>query len=91
MGSILAETVRNQTLTHLYIAAPFDDADLISRIISAIPKQIKVFYGEDMEKPGILLFKISPFCAIFETCAKIELRHPKKSMLGKNMKIVQQS
>ena len=61
MGSILAETVRNQTLTHLYIAAPFDDADLISRIISAIPKQIKVFYGEDMEKPGIPLLTISPF------------------------------
>ena len=63
MGSILAETVRNQTLTHLYIAAPFDDADLISRIISAIPKQIKVFYGEDMEKPGISKsahFMISP-------------------------------
>ena len=87
----MAETVRNQTLTHLYIAAPFDDADLISRIISAIPKQIKVFYGEDMEKPGILLFKISPFWVIFETSAQIEPRHPKKSMLGKNMKIVQQS
>ena len=55
VGSILAETVKNETLTHLYIAAPFDDADLISRIISAIPKQIKVFYGDDMEKPRILL------------------------------------
>ena len=53
IGSILAEIVKNKTLNHLYIAAPFDDADLISRIISAIPKQIKVFYGEDMEKSGI--------------------------------------
>ena len=87
MGSILAETVKNETLTHLYIAAPFDDADLISRIISAIPKQIKVFYGDDMEKPRILLYIFQARYKHIGACIEIfpwnKLHIPEKVCTGK--------
>ena len=41
VGLTLGNTVLNHTISFLYIAAPFDDAELVGQIIQAIPDQIK--------------------------------------------------
>ena len=41
VGLTLGNTVLNHTISYLYIAAPFDDAELVGQIIQAIPGEIK--------------------------------------------------
>ena len=49
VGLILSEYVRNNSMSAVYIAAPFDDAELIDKIIAAVDDDVKVFSGKEME------------------------------------------
>jgi len=41
VGVTLGNTLLNRKISFLYIAAPFNDAEFVAKIIQAIPAQIK--------------------------------------------------
>ena len=49
VGIVLSEYVRNNSMSAIYIAAPYDDAELIERIIGAVDDDVAVYSGKEME------------------------------------------